>query len=98
MEMIKEKNGNVLTIKPIGRIDVTNAAVFEHDVNEVLDGVADFTLDLEKVTYISSIGLRVILEFQKRMEQQGKMQVVNVRSEIMEIFKIIGFDKVLNIV
>ena len=98
MNMLKEKNGNELTIKPVGRIDVTNAAVFEHDVNEELEGVADFTLDLSNVTYISSIGLRVILEFQKRMEKQGKMQVVNVRDEIMEIFRIIGFDKVLNIV
>ena len=98
MNMLKEKNGNELTIKPVGRIDVTNAAVFEHDVNEELEGVADFTLDLSNVTYISSIGLRVILEFQKRMEKQGKMQVINVRDEIMEIFRIIGFDKVLNIV
>ena len=98
MNMLKEKNGSELTIKPVGRIDVTNAAVFEHDVNEELEGVADFTLDLSNVTYISSIGLRVILEFQKRMEKQGKMQVINVRDEIMEIFRIIGFDKVLNIV
>ena len=98
MDMLKEKNGNALTVKPVGRIDVTNAAVFEHDVNEELDGIVSFTLDLADVTYISSIGLRVILEFQKRMEKQGNMEVVNVREEIMEIFKIIGFDKVLNIV
>ena len=97
MNMIKEKNGQTLVVKPIGRIDVNTAAEFEHEVNAELEDIIDFTLDLDKVVYISSIGLRVILEFQKRMDNQGKMVIKNVRPEIMELFELIGFDKILNI-
>ena len=98
MNMLKEKPAdNALIVKPIGRIDVNTAAEFEHEINAELENVVDFVLDLDKVVYISSIGLRVILEFQKRMDNQGKMIIKNVRPEIMELFELIGFDKILNI-
>ena len=69
---------------------------FGANVNEQLDGIAELILDFENVTYISSIGLRVILELQKRMNEQGKMKVVNVNKTVMDIFKMTGFDKILN--
>jgi len=99
MEIIKKKISDTeLLLKPMGRIDVNVAYKFEHDVSKELEGIKIFTLDFSNVEYISSIGLRVLLEFQKKMEAQGNMKIINVRPEILEIFSIVRFDKILNIV
>ncbi len=55
------------------------------------------TLDLEKLEYISSAGLRVLLAAQKTMSRQGEMKLVNVNEIIMEIFEITGFSDILTI-
>ena len=52
-------------------------------------------LDLEKLEYISSAGLRQVVAAHKRMN--GELTVINVSSEILDVFKMTGFDKKLNI-
>ncbi len=52
---------------------------------------------MEKLVYVSSAGLRVLLKAQKTMNKQGTMTVKNVSSEIKEIFEVTGFDELLNI-
>jgi anti-sigma B factor antagonist len=59
--------------------------------------VTGLTLDLEKLEYISSAGLRVLLAAQKTMSRQGEMKLVNVNEIIMEIFEITGFSDILTI-
>jgi anti-sigma B factor antagonist len=54
-------------------------------------------LDMAKVEYISSAGLRVILKVQKLMLRQGKMKLINVNESVMEVFEITGFSDILNI-
>ena len=96
IEKKKFASGEML-IKPIGKIDVTNAAEFEKEVNEEIDNIAYLTIDLSEVNYISSVGLRAFLSFQKKLQSKDKMRIINVQSEVLEIFKMVGFDKVLNI-
>ena len=62
-----------------------------------MDGVTQLTLDLEKLAYLSSAGLRVILAAQKRMNKQGKMVVRHVNDTIMEVFEVTGFVDILTI-
>ena len=52
-------------------------------------------LDLEKLEYISSAGLRVILGAQKAMS--GKLIVKNPTDIVMEVLEVIGFADILNI-
>ena len=54
-------------------------------------------MDLEKLDYISSAGLRVLLSAQKTMNKQGKMIVKNASEEVMEIFEVTGFSDILTI-
>ncbi|MBQ4258178.1 MAG: STAS domain-containing protein, partial [Clostridia bacterium] len=53
--------------------------------------------DLEKLEYISSAGLRVLLSAQKVMTKQGAMKLVNVSENVMEIFEVTGFSEILTI-
>ena len=52
---------------------------------------------MEKLDYISSAGLRVLLSMQKVMNKQGKMTITNVCSNVMDIFEVTGFSDILDI-
>ena len=55
------------------------------------------TLDFERLEYISSAGLRVLLAAQKIMNRQGEMKLVHVNETVKEIFEVTGFCDILNI-
>ncbi len=97
MNIVKKQNGNELTIALEGRLDTTTSPQLENELRSCLNGIADFILDLEKLDYISSAGLRVLLSAQKVMNKQGNMVIRNVKPEIMEIFDVTGFVDILNI-
>lgn len=92
----KEENG-ALTIALEGRLDTTTAPTFEAELTESLDGVNSLTVDMEKLEYISSAGLRVLLSAQKTMNTKGEMKVTNVNETVMEIFEVTGFSDILTI-
>lgn len=96
MEIRKEKNESSLTLWLIGRLDTTTAPQFEAEVAD-LSGVIDLILDFERLDYVSSAGLRVLLITEKKMSQQGRMVVKNVCSDVMDLFEITGFSEILNI-
>ncbi|MBQ9389636.1 MAG: STAS domain-containing protein [Synergistaceae bacterium] len=97
MLISKEANGTSLTISLDGRLDTTTAPQLEAEITGGLNGVTNLIIDMEKLVYVSSAGLRVLLKAQKTMNKQGTMTVKNVSSEIKEIFEVTGFDELLNI-
>lgn len=97
MEIIKTRNNDELNVTLEGRLDTTTAPELEAVVKQELDGISSFKLDFEKLSYVSSAGLRVLLTAQKIMNKQGTMLIRNVDAEIMEIFDITGFTDILTI-
>ena len=97
MNINKTKDGAILTVALDGRLDTMTAPQLEEVLCTSTDDVEKLILDLEKLEYISSAGLRVILSAQKRMNKQGRMTVRKVKPEIMEIFEVTGFLDILNI-
>ncbi|MBR6352598.1 MAG: STAS domain-containing protein [Oscillospiraceae bacterium] len=80
-----------------GRLDTITAPDLEKELKAGLDGVSELTLDFEKLDYISSAGLRVLLSTQKVMARQGQLKIVHVNDTIMEIFEVTGFSEILTI-
>lgn len=98
MTIDKKINGTELIIVLDGRLDTTTAPELEKEVKDSLDGVTKLTLDLTKLIYVSSAGLRVFLGAQKVMnKQKGEMLVTNANDDIKEIFEVTGFSDILNI-
>lgn len=93
----KTKNDSTLQYSLEGRLVTTTAPQLETDLKDSLDGVTELIFDFEKLAYVSSAGLRVLLTAQKIMEKQGKMVIRNVCSDIMEVFEVTGFASVLTI-
>lgn len=97
MEIIKKADGEALNIALEGRLDTMTAPQLESEVKESLEGVKELVFDFEKLDYVSSAGLRVILSAQKAMNKQGSMKILNVNSDIMDVFEITGFADILTI-
>lgn len=92
------KEGSVLTVKPEGRLDTATSPVLEKELHQHLDGILDIVIDFEKVEYISSGGLRVLLAIEQTMEDRdGNMRLIHVNQYIMEIFDLVGFMDVVNV-
>lgn len=97
MNITKEQNGNELTIAVEGRLDTITAPELDKELSTVLNGITKLYFDFEKLDYISSAGLRVLLSAQKVMSKQDGMVMRNVKPEIMEIFEVTGFVDILDI-
>ena len=97
MTITKEKNESKLTVAIEGRLDTTTAPELEQELKDSLDGISELTIDLGKLDYISSAGLRVLLWAQKTMNQQGSMKVTNVQEVVSEVFEVTGFADILTI-
>lgn len=96
MTITKNTEGAKLILLIEGRIDTTTAPDFEKEI-DAIEGVTDLVLDFKGVEYISSAGLRVVLKAQKLMNQNGKMTLVNVNDDVMDVFDITGFLDILTI-
>lgn len=97
MKVDKKTNGKKLTVTIEGRVDTTTAPDLEKEIKGSIENISDLVLDFEKVEYISSAGLRVLLSTQKIMNRQGEMSLINVSSDIMEILDVTGFSDILTI-
>ena len=75
----------------------TTAPKLEEELRGSVDGITCLVFDVEKLEYISSADLRVLLAMQKLMNQQGEMVLQNVNEAVMEVFEVTGFSDILRI-
>ena len=83
------KNNDELTVEIDGRLDTTTAPDLESFLGENILGINSLVFDCEKLIYISSAGLRVLLTAHKRMK--GAMKLINVNELVMEVLDMTGF-------
>ncbi len=95
MKIEFNKNGEILNVSIEGRLDTTTAPEFENFLKTNIAGVSAIKIDCEKLVYVSSAGLRVLLSAHKRV--MGALTLTNVCELVMEVFEITGFVDVLTI-
>lgn len=97
MKIEKNLNEKKLVVALEGRLDTTTAPQLEEELKTGLEGVTDLVIDLSKLEYISSAGLRVLLSAFKIMRNKGKMKVTNANELVKEVFEVTGFSDFLPI-
>ncbi|MCQ2973442.1 MAG: STAS domain-containing protein [Bacteroidales bacterium] len=97
MEIEKIINADTLTIKLSGNLDSSTSTDFENQIKDDLINISSLILDFKQVGYISSKGIRVILQLNKIMKQQGSMKIINCNPAVIEVFTISGLTKILNL-
>ena len=97
MKINFNNNNGILNIELEGRLDTTTAPELEQFIADNYNSTGSIVIDCEKLVYVSSAGLRVILKAQKLMNAQGNMKLTHVNETIMEVFDITGFADILTI-
>ena len=96
MNVTSRIDKDILYIAIDGRIDATNAAEAEEKIFSIKnDNPGKHTvLDADKLEYISSAGLRVILRLRK---EEPKLAIINVASDVYEVFDMTGFTDMVTV-
>ena len=96
MNVSTQKTGGTLVLALPGKLDATASAVFGNEMQ--LDGIHSLVLDFNKCDYISSLGLRLILDAHKHMAREnGTMTLIHVSPEVYAVFDVTGLSKVIAI-
>jgi len=85
-------------IQLIGKLDSDTAVKVDAVFTETMASQTNLLLDLAKLKYISSAGLRILLLAAKRVQQKsGRIVLFSLQSNVKEIFDISGFSSMFTI-
>ena len=98
MDINKTLEETTLTVSISGRIDTQTAPELQKELEGSIEGITDLILDFTDVAYISSAGLRTIVLVQNWMDNKnGTMIIRGANKNILNIFKVTGFDNFLTL-
>ena len=98
MTITKLQNGDAVTLQVEGRVDTNTSPELQKAILESFQSAAKLTLDLEKVVYVSSAGLRALLLGQKTASSKGAaMELIHVAPTVKSVLDSVGFSKILTL-
>ena len=89
------KKGSTLTVHLEGKLDRNTSEEAEERINSEMEGMTKLILDIEKLNYISSAGLRVLVGLRRKISDRQNMAIKNVQPSVMEVFELTGLTKYL---
>lgn len=95
MTITKEMNGSTAVIRTEGWLDAQTAPELQAVLDSLGEDTAEIVLDFEKLEYISSAGLRLVVAAHKRVG--GNLTIIHPSAEILDVLRMTGFDKRLSI-
>ena len=99
MQILSESVGNVTVVRLEGNLDTNTSTDAQNFVNKAIDdGAAKIVVSLEKVDFVSSAGLRVLLVTAKKLGGTGgSLRVCGLNETVTEVFEISGFSTILSV-
>lgn len=99
MDISLIKHGKFAELKLDGYIDATNAAEVEQVLVDVAGRFDSLTLDMEKLEYVSSAGLRAFKRlFMELRRKGGTLYAKNVDKAVLEVFEVTGFTRLFKFI
>lgn len=91
-------NGDKITVELIGRLDTASVTDFDEEIAEVIADDNDVVFDCKDLEYISSSGLRSVLNAHKQLKAAGgSLELVNLQPAVKSVFDLTGFSVILKI-
>lgn len=98
LTITKKQENETLNVTVAGRVDTGTAPNLNSEVEKSIGGVKKIVLNFEKVEYISSSGLRVLLSLHKTIIANGGELIIRKPIDtVIEVFDVTGFTDILNI-
>lgn len=92
-----DQNGDELRVSLDGYLNSQTAQGFSDALIPALTGINTLRLDMTKLQFISSAGLRIMFKAHQVLGKDAKIVVVKPSAEVLDVFSITGFDKMLTI-
>lgn len=93
MTITKKENANTVTLMLDGWLDTLSAPELKSEYETIDKGIESLVIDMEKLEYISSAGIRQLVAICKEMKE--RFVVKNVSVELMDIFHATGLDRII---
>ncbi len=99
MEVTSKSSDNAIVIYVDGDLTTNSSPEVEAEINEILEEAANnVVINVERVNFIASTGLRVILALGKRLDGEGlKLSVCSMNPSTKSVFEMSGFSKLFPI-
>lgn len=97
LNITNNTENETMTVCLEGSLDTNTAPNFEDAMKDMPDGITELIIDMEKLEYISSAGLRVLLTLYKQMTVKGDMKLVHVNDIVKDILNVTGFTNFLKL-
>jgi anti-sigma B factor antagonist len=92
MKVAVSQEGGISVISIEGSVDGKTAPLVKQEINPVLEPAKSVILDLSKVDYLSSAGLRLLLLIYREFSaKQGKLILLGVSEDIQTVMSHTGF-------
>lgn len=99
MEFASRQAGAGTVAEIAGRLDSVTSPACEQRIRELIDGgVTSVVLDLARLEYVSSAGLRVLLLTAKLLKAKGgQLRIAGVQPEVRSVFDMSGFSAMFQV-
>ena len=99
MELTSKSSEKVIVIYVDGDLTTNSSPEVEAEIKAILEGTAkNVIINVERVNFIASTGLRIILSLGKRLNSKGlKLTVCSMNSSTKSVFEMSGFSKIIPI-
>ena len=98
MVITEERDGSVVILRPVGRIDNDSSLLFQDKVLACVQAGTPTLVDFSAVEFISSAGLAVLMTAAKQAKaKNGRIAVAALRPLVQEIFTISRFSRVVTV-
>ena len=88
----------ILQINIEGKIDASSSDSFQTLVLSSFTKHNSVILNLENVSFMSSSGLRALILGDKTAQSKGgQLIIINVPPQVLDVFRVTGFDSILDI-
>jgi anti-sigma B factor antagonist len=99
MDIIETRQQQITIFSLAGRLDSNSSPEFDKKITQAMEnGFRHIILDCQKLDYITSAGLRVVVKTAKKLKpEQGQIILCAMADYVKEVFEIAGFDSFLPI-
>lgn len=99
MQITTTDSGDVKILSFQGNLDTNTSPDAESEINALIDaGAQKLLVNFEKLDYISSAGLRILLATAKKLKASGgDLMICCLNETVQEVFDISGFATILNV-
>ncbi len=99
MDITVDEVGDIKVVRIAGNLDTQTSPVTQEQLTQLIqDGATKILLDFEKLNYISSSGLRVLLVAHKRLDgNSGQVRICNQNTMVREVFDTTGFSEIFSV-